>query len=163
MSIDNLADAFCEELRDILSAEKQLLKALPKMVKQASSPDLRTVLESHLAETEKHVERVEKAFEETGKSARAKTCEAMQGLIKEAAELIQENGDPAIRDAMMIAVAQKIEHYEIASYGTLCTWAKTLAYPNALNLLKQNINEEERADRNLSTLSKPVNMKAMAV
>lgn len=162
MSLRTLSDAFHDELRDILSAEKQLVKAIPKMAKKASSEKLTTALEEHLSETKKQVERVEKAFEDTGKSARAKTCEAMKGLITEAEEMLQEDAEPSVRDALIIACAQKVEHYEIATYGTLCTWAQSLGYDNALELLKQNIDEEESADRKLSDLAKAINKDAMA-
>ena len=161
MALDSLADAFYDELRDLLSAEKQLTKALPKMMKNASSDDLRKAFESHLAETQEHVQRVEEAFEETGKTARAKTCEAMEGLIKEADELLKEKGEATVKDALMIAAAQKVEHYEIATYGTLCTWAEALGYTNALSLLKQNMADEETADKKLSELAKTINQEAV--
>ncbi|MCA9170357.1 MAG: ferritin-like domain-containing protein [Planctomycetales bacterium] len=161
MSLDNLADAFYDELRDVFSAEKQLVKALPSMVKHASSPELRKAFEKHLAETEKQVERVEQAFEETGKAARAKTCEAMKGLIEEAEEMLKEDAKPEVKDAVMIACAQKVEHYEIATYGTLCTWAEALGYTKALKLLKQNIAEEEATDLGLTKISKTVNQQAL--
>lgn len=160
MPLDNLADAFYEELRDLFSAEKQLTKALPKMVKKASSEELRKAFEHHLAETEEQVERVESAFKDTGKAARAKTCEAMKGLIEEAEELLQEDGEPSVKDAMMIAAAQKVEHYEIATYGTLCSWAEVLGYNNALKLLKQNMGQEEEADKKLSKLAGTINKSA---
>jgi len=163
MSMKSLADAFYDELRDALSAEKQLVKTLPKLVKNASSDKLKEALEKHLHETEQQVERVEKAFEETGKTARAKTCEAMKGLITETEEMLKEDADPAVKDAVIIACAQKVEHYEIATYGTLCTWAKSLGYDNALKLLKQTIDEEENADKKLSELAESVNKDAMAV
>ena len=162
MSMKTLAEAFHDELRDILSAEKQLVKALPKMAKKASNEQLKAALESHLTETEKQVERVEQAFEETGKSARAKTCEAMKGLITECEDMLKEDAEPAVKDAMIIACGQKTEHYEISSYGTLCTWAKALGYDNALKLLKQNIDEEEAADKKLSKLAESINKDALA-
>ncbi|OYP28223.1 ferritin-like domain-containing protein [Rhodopirellula sp. MGV] len=163
MSMKTLADAFHDELRDILSAEKQLLKALPKMAKKASCEKLTAALEEHLAETEKQVQRVEKAFEDTGKTARAKTCGAMKGLITEAEEMLKEEAEPAVRDALIIACSQKVEHYEIATYGTLCTWAESLGYDTALNQLKQNIDEEETADKKLSELAKTINKDALAM
>ena len=162
MSLDSLADAFYDELRDLLSAEKQLVKALPKMVKHATSPQLKKAFEAHLKETEKHVERVEQAFEETGKAARAKTCAAMQGLVEEADSLLEEEGEPAVKDALIIAAAQKVEHYEIATYGTLCTWAEDLGYTAALRLLKQNMGDEEAADQKLTSLAKTINQEALA-
>ncbi len=161
MALKNLADAFHDELRDVLSAERQLVKALPKMAKHASCESLTKAIEAHLVETQKQVERVEKAFDDTGKPAKAKTCEAMKGLITEAEAVLEEDGEPAVKDALIIACAQKVEHYEIATYGTLCTWAEALGYANALKLLKQNINEEEAADKKLSELSKSINMAAL--
>lgn len=162
MPRENLADAFYAELRDILSAERQLVKALPKMADAASSPELKSALDHHLAETKEQVQRVEQAFQETGKAARAETCEAMQGLIEEADRLLEESADPSVKDAMLIAMAQKVEHYEIATYGTLCTWAETLGYRTALSLLKQNIAEEEAADQKLSKLAETINAEAVA-
>jgi len=163
MSIDTLADAFYNELRDIYSAEKQLLQALPKMAAKASSSELRQAFELHLKETEQQIDRVERAFEDTGKAARAKTCEAMKGLIEEADGTMEEDAAETVMDAMLIACAQKIEHYEIATYGTLCAWADSLGYGNALKLLKQNINEEEMTDEKLSSLAQSINKSAMAV
>ena len=163
MSLNTLADAFYDELRDVYSAEKQLLKTLPKMAKKASCSDLQQAFEDHLKETEQHIDRVVQAFEDTGKSAKAKTCEAMKGLITETEAMMKEDADPAVKDAVLIACAQKVEHYEIATYGTLCTWAKVLGYDKALELLKQNINEEEAADRKLSKLAKSINKEAMAI
>lgn len=163
MSLDSLADAFYHELRDVYSAEKQLIKALPKMAKKARCQDLKKAFESHLKETEQQLTRVEQAFEDTGKAAKSKTCEAMKGLIEEADGMMKEDADPAVMDAVLISCAQKVEHYEIATYGTLCTWAEALGYDNALKLLKQNINEEEAADKKLSKLSVSINKEAMAV
>lgn len=163
MSLSTLADAFYDELRDVYSAEKQLVKALPKMAKKASSSELQEAFEAHLKETEQQVKRVEQAFEDTGKAARAKTCDAMKGLIEEAEGAMKEEADPAVMDAVLIGCAQKVEHYEIATYGTLCTWAEMLGYDTALKLLKQNIDEEEAADEKLSKLAATINKEAMAV
>jgi ferritin-like metal-binding protein YciE len=160
MSVDTLADAFVEELRDILSAEKQLLRALPKMIKKATSEELCAALENHLGETEVQIERIETAFEETGLPAKARTCEAMKGLVKEAEEMLKEVMAAEVRDAMIIACAQKVEHYEIATYGTLCAWAVALQYDRALQLLKANMADEVRADKALTGLSKAINRRA---
>ena len=162
MALESLADLFYDELRDVLSAERQLVKALPKMAKKATSEKLVKAFENHLAETEKQVERVEQAFEDTGKAARAKECAAMKGLIDEAGSMMKEKADPDVMDAALIACAQKVEHYEIASYGTLCTWAEKLGYNNALQLLKQTINEEEKTDQLLTQLSVEINAAATA-
>jgi len=160
MALKTLADAFYDELRDLLSAEKQLLKALPKMAKKANSEELRAAFETHLAETEKQVERLEQAFEDTGKAAKAKKCEAMAGLIEEASSMMEEDADPEVMDAILISCAQKVEHYEIASYGTLCTWAKLLGFKQAKSLLGETLNEEEKTDKLLTTLSTRINQSA---
>jgi ferritin-like metal-binding protein YciE len=162
MSLDTLADAFYEELQDVLSAERQLVKALPKMAKHATNPDLKKAIESHLKETEGQVKRVEEAFSDTGKAARAKTCDAMKGLITEAESVLEESGESATKDAIIIACAQKVEHYEIATYGTLCTWADALGYKSAGKLLKENLNEEDGADKLLTKLSSKINSDALA-
>ncbi len=162
MALNNLADLFYDELRDVLSAEQQLLKALPKMAKKATSPQLVEAFESHLAETVKQVERVQAAFADTGKAPRAKTCEAMKGLLAEASSMMEEKADPDVMDAVLIACAQKVEHYEIATYGTLCSWAKSLGYEQALAVLKENIAEEENADKKLTALSVQINEAAIS-
>jgi ferritin-like metal-binding protein YciE len=161
MSLDTLADLFYDEMRDIYSAEKQIEKALPKMIKKASSRDLTRALENHLEETRQQIERLEKAFEDTGKAARAKTCEAMKGLVKEGEETMKEKAEPEVMDAAIICAAQKVEHYEMATYGTLCTWAEQLGYKNALGLLKKNMSEEDQADRKLTDVARMINHAAM--
>ncbi len=157
-----LADAFHDELQDMYSAEKQLLKAIPKMAKKASCEKLTAAFEEHLAQTKVQVERVEKAFEETGKPAKAKTCEAMKGLITEAESMMDEEADPEVMDAILIGLAQKVEHYEIATYGTLCTWADQLGYTNAKKQLGENLDQEEKTDKALTQLSKAVNKAALS-
>ena len=162
MSLDTLADAFYDELCDVYHAERQLLKALPKMAKKASSPKLAEAFSAHLAETEQQVARVEDAFGDTGKAAKTKKCEAMAGLIEEASEMMKEDAEPEVMDAVLIALAQKVEHYEIATYGTLCTWADVLGYKTAKASLGANLGEEEATDKKLTTLSKSLNKKAKA-
>ena len=156
-----LSDAFYDELQDMYSAEKQLLKAIPAMAKKASCEKLSKAFEDHLAQTKTQVVRIEKAFEDTGKSAKAKTCEAMKGLIKEAESMMEEEADPEVMDAILIALAQKVEHYEIATYGTLCTWADQLGYANAKQQLGANLDEEEKTDKALTTLSRTANIAAL--
>lgn len=160
MSLESLEDAFYDELCDIYHAEKQLVKALPKMAKKASSEELAAAFEAHLAETEEHVARVEAAFDETGKKPRAKKCEAMEGLIEEAKSMMEEGAEPEVMDAILIGCAQKVEHYEIATYGTLCTWAELLGYKNAKKNLGANHGEEEKCDQKLTKLSKAINLAA---
>ncbi len=157
----SLADAFTDELQDVYSAEKQLTKALPAMVKKASCEKLAKAFENHLEQTKMHVQRVEKAFEDTGKPAKAKKCEAMAGLITEAESMMAEDADPDVMDAVLIALAQKVEHYEIATYGTLCTWADKLGYKLAKQQLGENMDDEEKADKLLSKLSKAANTAAV--
>ncbi|XZE19722.1 ferritin-like domain-containing protein [Pirellulaceae bacterium SH449] len=160
--LETLADAFYAELQDIYSAEQQLVKALPKMVKKASSEKLTLALTEHLEATKAHVDRVVSAFDETGKAAKAKKCEAMAGLIKEVEETMAQDADSDVADAILIGLAQKVEHYEIATYGTLCTWADQLGYSSAKKLLGQNMDDEEKADKMLSKLSKTANLAANA-
>ncbi len=162
MSLDTLEDAFYDELCDVYHAEKQLVKALPKMAKKAASKSLKAAFLAHLEETEGHVARVEEAFGDTGKAPKAKKCEAMAGLIKEASEMMAEEAEPEVMDAVLISCAQKVEHYEIATYGTLCTWAGALSYKTAKTALGANLDEEEKADKKLTSISKTVNRMANA-
>lgn len=152
---------FEEELKDIYWAEKALVKAIPKMIKKATSKDLIQALESHLAETEEHVTRVEEVFAEIGMDPKAKKCESMEGLISEAEEVMKDAEEGAMLDAGIIASAQKVEHYEIASYGTLRTFAQTLGLTNAVQLLEQNLTEEKAADEKLTEVAEAsINMQA---
>ncbi len=163
MPLDTLADAFYDELCDIYHAEKQLVKALPKMAKRATDATLVAALHDHLEATKRHVEQVEAAFEDTGKAVRAKKCEAMAGLLEEAQGMMAEQADPEVMDAVIIALAQKVEHYEIATYGTLCSWATALGYKKAKDSLGQNLSDEENTDKMLTKLSKAINRAATAV
>ena len=153
MKIDSLDILLEEELKDTYSAEKQLLKALPKMAGKASSDELRAAFEEHLTVTEGQVTRLETVFEALGKTAKAKTCKAMQGLIEEATELMEEDADDAVLDAGLIAAAQKVEHYEIASYGTVRTWANLRGNEDAAELLQETLDEETEADQKLTELA----------
>ncbi|GAC1366836.1 MAG: ferritin-like domain-containing protein [Actinomycetota bacterium] len=156
MAATNMQALLIDELRDILSAERQLLKALPKMAKAARTPALQNAFKEHLAQTEGHVTRLEQAFEALGVAVRAKKCVAMQGLIEEGKELIEEGLDPAILDAALIAAAQKVEHYEIASYGTVRTWAQETGHPEVAKLLEATLREEAATDVKLTNLAKNV-------
>jgi ferritin-like metal-binding protein YciE len=153
MAAKNLHEAFEEELKDILSAEKQLLKALPRMAKAASNEDLKAGFEEHLEQTKVHVERIEKVFKLLGKTPRAKTCKAMEGLIAEGSDLMEEGAAPEVLDAMLIGAAQKVEHYEMATYGTLVTWARQLDLEEAANLLHETLDEEKVTDMKLTELA----------
>ncbi|XZE44189.1 ferritin-like domain-containing protein [Pirellulaceae bacterium SH467] len=160
--IETLANAFHAELQDIYSAEQKLVQVLPKLVKKANCEKLSREFTNHLEQTKLHVERVAKAFEETGQIAKARKCEGMAGLIKEVEEMIAQEAESDVTDAVLIGLAQKLEHYQIATYGTLCTWAEQLGYTHAKKLLGHNMDDEEKADTMLSKLSKKVNEAANA-
>ncbi|UZF95599.1 YciE/YciF ferroxidase family protein [Bosea sp. NBC_00550] len=148
----NLADLFLDTLKDIYYAEKQILKALPKMAKAAQSPELKKAFEAHRDETEGHVERLAEVFELIGKAPRGKTCDAILGIIEEGRAIIEEfEGSPAL-DAGLVAAAQAVEHYEMARYGTLKAWAKELGHKDAVSLLDQTLSEETKTDKLLSQL-----------
>jgi len=148
-----LRDLFEDELKDIYWAEKALTKAIPKMVKNASSEELVTALNDHLEVTKGHVERLEEAFRILGKTARAKKCDAMEGLVKEAEGIMEDTEEGVVRDAGIISAAQKVEHYEIATYGTLCAFGKTLGEDEVVDLLHQTLDEEKEADQTLTEIA----------
>lgn len=150
MSLDNLHDLFVHELRDLHDAEQQLLDALPLLAQAASTPALRTLFEKHLEETRGQVGRLGIIFQALGTSPGGKTCLAMQGLIAEARETIQEEADPEVLDAALIVAAQKVEHYEIAGYGSVLAFAQRLGYDEAASLLEETLREEASADRKLT-------------
>ena len=156
MKLDTMQKLYVEELRDLYDAENQLLKALPKMAKAASSAELKQVFEDHFDETKEHVERLEEIFKGLDESPKGKTCKAMKGLVEEASEIIEKEGEQSILDAGIIAAAQKVEHYEIASYGTVCAWAKLLGEEEEADLLRQTLDEEGAADKNLSELAEEI-------
>ena len=153
MAIEGLEDLLHDELKDIYDAEKQLMKALPKLVKKASSPELKDALQAHLGETEGHIDRLEQVFEQLGLPLRGKKCEGMQHLLSEGHEMIADAEDDATRDAVMIAAAQKVEHYEIAGYGTIRTWANLLGKSDVAALLEDTLEEEKEADLKLTGIA----------
>jgi ferritin-like metal-binding protein YciE len=148
-----LHDAFIEELRDTYDAEKQLIKALPKLAKAAASTDLRTAFETHLEETRGHVERLEQVFESLDEKPRGKHCEGIAGIIEEGKSIMGEEFDDATMDACLIAAGQRAEHYEMAAYGTLIAWAQSMGHTEATNLLQEILDEEKAADQKLSSLA----------
>ncbi|OCB78192.1 ferritin-like domain-containing protein [Flavobacterium piscis] len=150
---DGLRELFVDSLKDIYWAEKALTKALPKMAKNATSEDLITTINDHLTVTEEQVTRLEQIFDLIGEKASAKKCEAMEGLIKEGESIIEETQQGPVRDAGIIAASQKIEHYEIATYGTLAAFAHTLGEDEALDLLQQTLDEEKEADTLLTEVA----------
>ena len=152
MSLETLQDLFVNELKDMYNAENQIVKALPRLAKAAESPELRNAFEKHLRETETQVQRLERIFERLGERPTGKRCKGMEGLIEEGKDILEEKGEDAVRDAALIAAAQKVEHYEIASYGCLITYAGLLGDQDAAKLLKQTLAEEEAADKKLTEL-----------
>jgi len=161
MEIESLKELLVEELKDIYSAENQLLKAMPRMAKKVSNEELRAAFEQHQQETEGQVQRLEQIFEQLGEKPGGKTCKAMKGLIEEAKEMMGEDMDEEAMDAAMIAAAQKVEHYEIASYGTVRSWAKLLKEQEIVQLLQQTLDEEGATDKKLSKLAvSSVNLQA---
>jgi ferritin-like metal-binding protein YciE len=162
MQLEKLQDVFIEQLKDLFSAENQILKALPKLAKAASSADLKRAFEEHLEQTRTHVERLEKVMETAEVTGRGKKCKGMEGLLEEGAETLKMKGDasPAALDAAMIADAQRVEHYEIAAYGTVVAYAKQLGLRDAMQLLKETLQEEEETDKKLSQIAQTVNLEA---
>ncbi len=160
MAMRTLEDLFLDELKDIYDSEKRITKALPKMAKAASTDELREAFQSHLRETEQQVKRLEQIFELLEKPARGKKCEAMEGLIEEGKELMEEDADEAVLDAGLICAAQKVEHYEMAAYGTLVTRSKILGYNRATKLLEQTLAEEKAADEKLTEVAGEINFEA---
>ena len=150
---NDLHELFVDELSDLYSAEKQLTKALPKMLKAAQSEELKSAIESHLTETEGHVDRLEQVFQALGEKIKRKTCAAMEGLVEEASELLQEQKGKSSLDAAIIAAAQKVEHYEIASYGTVRAWAEQMGHNDAAELLKATLDEESATDDKLTEIA----------
>ena len=164
MRLESMQDVFVNQLKDVLSAEKQITKALPKMVKAAKSSQLAEAFESHLEETEKQIERLEQVFESLGKRAQAKHCHGMEGLLKEGDEAMEAEGEDALVDSELIAAAQRVEHYEIAAYGTLANYAQMMGLTEAAELLHETLEEEKAADRKLTEVNEQeISSSAMAV
>jgi ferritin-like metal-binding protein YciE len=162
MKLKTLHDLYVDELKDLYSAEQQILKALPKMVKKASAPELANAFEEHLKVTEGQVERLDKIFEMLEVSPRGKKCKAMEGLLEEGKEVMSEDADPAVMDAALIAAAQRVEHYEMAGYGCVRTFARLMGYADAAELLQETLEEEADADKTLTELAESViNAEAM--
>ena len=153
MEMESLQDLLIEEMRDLYSAEKQLTKAMPKMAKKATNPQLKKAFETHLRETEVQIQRLEKIFEKLGKKPTGKKCAAMEGLIEEGKEMMAEDMEEDTMDAALISVAQKVEHYEIASYGTVRTWAQLLGDEQTARALQQTLDEEGKTDKLLTDLA----------
>jgi ferritin-like metal-binding protein YciE len=160
MEMASLRDLFVEQLKDLYSAENQIIKALPKMIKAASSEELKSAFQEHLEQTKGQVERLDQIFEEIEESPRGKKCKGMEGLIAEGKELLEEDAEEDVLDAGLIASAQHIEHYEIAGYGCVRTYAQLLGLDNAAKLLQQTLDEEKETDELLSGLAENINVEA---
>jgi ferritin-like metal-binding protein YciE len=156
MKLDTLEKLYISELRDLYSAENQLLKALPKMAKGASSPELKDAFQKHLEQTKGHVEKLEQLFEQLDESPKGKTCHGMKGLIEEGSEILTEDGENSVLDAGIIVAAQKVEHYEIASYGSVRTFANLLGKDEAAGLLKSTLDEESETNEILNRLAEGI-------
>ena len=163
MQLDSLRELYVDELKDLWSAERQLVKALPKMARNATNPELQNAFTEHLAVTEAQAERLEKILESLGESPRGKKCVGMEGLIEEADELLEEDAQDDVLDAGLISKAQHVEHYEIAGYGTVRTYAMTLGLNDQAALLQQSLDEEIEADKLLTALAESsINIEAAA-
>lgn len=160
MAVESLSELFVEQLRDLYDAEHQLIKALPKMAQGASSDELRQGFEEHLEQTKGHAQRIEQIFEQLGEKAKGKKCKAMEGLVKEGSETLEEDMNEDVKDAALIAAAQRVEHYEIAGYGTARTFANLLGEREAASLLEQTLQEEKETDAKLTQLAEGINVAA---
>ncbi|HZU38946.1 MAG TPA: ferritin-like domain-containing protein [Gemmataceae bacterium] len=156
MKLDSLYALFVEELKDLYSAEHQLIKALPKMAKAASSPALKAAFTKHLKVTREQADRLERVFKQVEASPRGKKCKAMEGLIQEGKEIMEQDGEPSVLDAALIGAAQRVEHYEMAGYGCVRTYARQLGFAQAANLLQKTLDEEADADEELTELAESV-------
>ena len=158
MKVESLRDLYLEQLQDLYNAEQQLIKALPKMAKAASSEELKAAFEEHLEKTREHARRIETICEQMGEKVAGKKCKAMEGLVKEGGEVIEEDMEDAIKDAALIAAAQRVEHYEIAGYGCVHAYAMKLGDENAANLLGETLDEEKEADRTLNDIAEQLDL-----
>lgn len=161
MKMRTLEDLFVDELKDIYDAERRITKALPKMIKAASSEELSAAFEEHLQQTEEQIARLDRIFESMDKAPGRKTCQAMVGLIEEGQAMMEEDASDAVMDAALIAAAQKIEHYEIATYGCLRDWAQLLENDEVARILQQTLDEEGETDKKLSEIAQSLNMEAV--
>ena len=167
MKLESLRELFIEELEDVYSAEKMITKALPKMAQKANAPELKRAFEQHLKQTEGHVRRLDQIFDELEQKDKDvdredKKCKGIEGIIKEGEELIKEEAEPEVHDAGLIAAAQRVEHYEIAAYGTVRTYANILGHSNWAHLLEETLTEEKEADQLLNGIASRINLEAKA-
>lgn len=162
MNIENLHELFVAQLRDLYDGEEQIIDAMPKLIEKSSSPELKSALKEHLEITKQQKNRLEQIFQSLGEKASGETCEGMKGVIEEGDDLVSDAKDPAVRDASIIASAQRVEHYEIAGYGTVRTYAQQLGRAEFARLLEQTLEEEKDADKKLSQIASSINIEAKA-
>lgn len=160
MKLTTLDKLFHHELKDLYDAEHQIVKALPKMAEAARDPELVAAFEEHLAQTQEHIARLEEVFDEIGESPARETCDGMKGLLEEGRKVIEEDADPVVKDAALISSAQRVEHYEMAAYGTLRTWARVLGHTESARLLDVTLDEEEGTDSALTGIAQGINPEA---
>ena len=161
MKMESLHDLYLSELSDLYSAEKQIVKALPKMIQKTASPELRQALEDHLEQTNGHVERLEQVFEMHGESPKRQKCKGMEGILAEGNELVGRDAAPAVRDAAIVSAGQRVEHYEMAGYGCVREYAKLLGQKEIAQLLDETLAEEKAADSKLGQVAKQINPEAL--
>jgi ferritin-like metal-binding protein YciE len=162
MSIENLHQLFVEQLRDLYDGEQQITEALPKLIDKATNPQLKSALTEHLEVTRQQIERLDQIFSQLGEDASGETCKGMKGVIKEGDDLVGKANDPAVRDASIITSAQRVEHYEMAGYGTVKTYARQLGQQQFAQILDQILSEEKEADEKLNQIAESVNIEAKA-
>ena len=158
MKLQSLHDLYLEEIRDLYSAEKQILKALPKVIEKTESSALRQALSNHLEETRNQVVRLERVFQLHNEPAKAETCDGMKGILEEGEDILDHDENRAVRDAGIISACQRVEHYEIAAYGSVRTWAEQLGHKEAAGLLQQTLDEEKHADQKLTEIAMQLNL-----
>jgi ferritin-like metal-binding protein YciE len=161
MKLESLHELYIKELRDMYDAENQIIKALPKMVESCNSSQLRNALSQHLEQTRGHVERLERILTIHNEDVKGEKCKGMEGIIDEGKEIVKHDENPGVRDAGIIGGAQKVEHYEMASYGSLRTWAQQMGHTEAAQLLQQTLDEEKAADEKLSQIAQQLNVEAV--
>jgi ferritin-like metal-binding protein YciE len=162
MNVDNLQELFVEQLRDLYDGEQQITEALPKLIEKASNPQLKSALQEHLQITQQQIKRLDEIFDQLDEDAEGDSCKGMKGVIKEGDDLVSKADDPGVRDASIITSAQRVEHYEIAGYGTVKTYARQLNRPEFARILEQILNEEKEADQKLTQIAESVNIEAKA-
>ena len=161
-NVENLQQLFVEQLRDLYDGEQQITEALPKLIEKASNPQLKSALQEHLEITQRQIDRLDEIFDQLDEDAEGETCKGMKGVIKEGDDLVGKADDPAVRDASIITSAQRVEHYEIAGYGTVKTYARQLGKQDFARILEEILNEEKEADKKLTQIAESVNIEAKA-